>query len=73
MYLNIHRAIEAILELVPTATSLLATLLTKHFPFKGKSPETQVSNNYTKKDVFDTTNLSRRCLEGGGDSVQSRY
>ena len=44
VYPNIHRAIQAILELVPTAPSLLATLLTKHFPFKGKSPEIQVSN-----------------------------
>ena len=43
MYLNIHRAIQSILELVPTAPSLLAMLLTKHFPFKGKSPDIQVS------------------------------
>ena len=65
-YLNIHRAIEAVLELVPTATSLLATLLTKHFPFKGKSPEIQVSNNYAKKDVLDAIKLSQRCFGGGG-------
>lgn len=43
VYRNIHRAIKAVLELVPTAPTLLATLLSKHFPFKGKGPEVQVS------------------------------
>lgn len=46
VYLNIHRAIRAILELIPTAPSLLVTLLTKHFPFKGKSSEIQVSRTW---------------------------
>ena len=40
---NIHWAIKAILELVPTAPPLLAKLLNKHYPFKGKGPEIQVS------------------------------
>ena len=42
VFYNIHRAIRAILELIPTAPSLLASLLNKHFPFKGKGPEIQV-------------------------------
>lgn len=41
---NIHQAMDAILQLVPTAPSVLLPLLTKNYPFKGKGPDIQVSS-----------------------------
>ena len=40
---NIHQAIDAIVQLVPTAPSVLVPLLTKNYPFKGRGPDVQVS------------------------------
>ncbi len=40
---NIHQAMDVILQLVPTAPSVLLPLLTKNYPLKGKSTEIQVS------------------------------
>ncbi len=39
---NIHKAIESVLSLVPTASSVLLPLLNKNYPFKGKNAEIQV-------------------------------
>ena len=41
---NIHRAIRAVLEQTPLATSLLMPFISKNYPFKGKSVEIQVSS-----------------------------
>jgi len=43
VYHNIHEAIQAILHIVPTAPSVLMPLLSKNYPFKGKSANIQVS------------------------------
>ncbi len=40
---NIHQAMDTILQLVPTAPSVLMPLLTKNYPFKGRGPDIQVS------------------------------
>ncbi|XP_064405680.1 RNA polymerase I-specific transcription initiation factor RRN3-like [Halichondria panicea] len=38
---NIHQAMDTILQLVPTAPSVLMPLLTKNYPFKGRGPDIQ--------------------------------
>lgn len=40
---NIHKGIQAVMTLIPTASSVLMPLISKNYPFRGKGVEVQVS------------------------------
>lgn len=56
---NVHKAIKAVLVLIPTSTSVLMPLVSKGYPFKGKSVEIQVSLcSWVKRRSEDFTYFS---------------